>query len=1464
MSDERTPNTEGHDAVCFTAGPKAAIVGAGTIHAYLAARRPAPLVAAGISLGALSAAAMQRAYREVAEAAGAGEEVRRAARWTWFRKYLQALTSRPFEAIWQSLPTQSDFFADLAPIRDASLPSEFSPDETRARRDLYLKVKLGRWLAQLPVTVRHVAGILIDYVRMRERYPTLRRLASGVSLLVSLVWLALLLMVRVCCAPQFFPEYAFRTDERSRHAIPGLGWLNLFSVTVACLILLAFSAAALVFSPPGQLSSAWEERRAPLLVLAALVLTVVITTRYRRWMLRWRLAKVALGGAAYLYTLVNVLSLAGLAATAVWGYWLSVHVQSVDDLPILALVLGVIWLVSSLGAVPFAALPEVRERLVSMGLWQHWPRPLFGWCVFLPLALTLSSGSVSLGLGASFIWNAIHPRDVFQLVGAALFLSANLAAIPTAPPLTLLPSILFWRRLRRLAAARAGWRWVVTASLSVAVPAGLLVLATMLFRSLLYGFHGVLAKHADESIEVFPPAWQWGVFELTTFVAMAVGFVLLAVLTQPWLLRVFGEQVLDNVGLKRSLLPDFRLRWLLFQLFEPESAVRGEARPHLVDGGEGYPWAVIVASPLQALQRNDQRRIEQLRARPGTPVVEALRAGMAVPPFFAPVKVATGNGDCPRADGQHDRAWWLSEEVLRVPANEKALRGGIDLVDGSVVRQNPLPAFFGFIRRRAIAVDLASHNDREHPAVHVVYGVPIGPQKASGAEDRTSPVIEDTIVDVGLASLRLAERRDTQLEVAQTNVISRLEAVVPSRDGADTHPIFADEIAPAEDLSFDNSLSPKRKEIVDAVAAGCRRTLETLYTGRIAAAGAPEAEGGVSVQCESLFGDGQAPSKRGCPGLPEVCERCTGVLRVPESAASTVSVSASLSPPEKLYEEHEQLGGDRPRIVLVASGGVFRGAFHIGLLAALQAARVKPDLIVGASVGTLMGGACGAMSSDPDGDTLDRLLDTFLHVDERVALTQRLKSAARELGIRGRSVKLSPRQVRRMVRRGGRKDPGFATTGAPPALIDAISDLLLIPHSQTRTIAASFVAGKASVAVKKLVQQIRAETIRRLDIEGAIIDTSLLEERAAELLLNASTSSRSTRQPYQAHGIACFGTATDLKTQTATLLGGNGVLADYPYDFVEAALASSAFPAVFEPRRESAVFPGRGSTDALLADGGMFDNLPFLPAIEILSQAQRGYRATRGAAETTLEGVRRRLESPDLMIVGALRPRPMADDPEGNVYDSIETVRRRANSLKHDVKIRSFELAGERIYHQLLRFAAQPPAWAHDTEPQEIDHVVNAAVLAVFPASHEHLNGTFSFCASTGLSRSRLRRSIADGCYQALLRLTQCQGEADSASVAVLEREPSLLAPRSVAALTKARRIAEVKFEWDRYRPRPSCPYFLRDGVRFDCPFAVPRRPDWTPPHVDHGRWARSHVAQRRRIFEDCRFDTTHHRPGRR
>ena len=59
-----TFSVEQDDGVCFSAGHTGAPFGAGFIHAYLASDRKPPVVVAGISLGAVTAAVMERSYRD--------------------------------------------------------------------------------------------------------------------------------------------------------------------------------------------------------------------------------------------------------------------------------------------------------------------------------------------------------------------------------------------------------------------------------------------------------------------------------------------------------------------------------------------------------------------------------------------------------------------------------------------------------------------------------------------------------------------------------------------------------------------------------------------------------------------------------------------------------------------------------------------------------------------------------------------------------------------------------------------------------------------------------------------------------------------------------------------------------------------------------------------------------------------------------------------------------------------------------------------------------------------------------------------------------------------------------------------------------------------------------------------------------------------------------------------------------
>jgi hypothetical protein len=208
------------------------------IHAYLASGRPHPLVAAGISAGALTAAAMQRSYRELAHTRHHDPAVREAARWKWFRKYLGDLSNQPLDFLWRAIPDPVDFSADRKPVTDTAC-GVLEAEEAEARRHYYILVKLGVWLAGLPVRVQSIAQLLVHYVRWKERYGgwlwnLLALIGAGTKIAAGLFWHTLWAPTLVRRKPLF-------------------GWWVWLSavVTAAWLLTLGAAAGARVFGDPG-------------------------------------------------------------------------------------------------------------------------------------------------------------------------------------------------------------------------------------------------------------------------------------------------------------------------------------------------------------------------------------------------------------------------------------------------------------------------------------------------------------------------------------------------------------------------------------------------------------------------------------------------------------------------------------------------------------------------------------------------------------------------------------------------------------------------------------------------------------------------------------------------------------------------------------------------------------------------------------------------------------------------------------------------------------------------------------------------------------------------------------------------------------------------------------------------------------------------------------------------------------
>ena len=217
----------------------------------------------------------------------------------------------------------------------------------------------------------------------------------------------------------------------------------------------------------------------------------------------------------------------------------------------------------------------------------------------------------------------------------------------------------------------------------------------------------------------------------------------------------------------------------------------------------------------------------------------------------------------------------------------------------------------------------------------------------------------------------------------------------------------------------------------------------------------------------------------------------------------------------------------------------------------------------------------------------------------------------------------------------------------------------------------------------------------------------------------------------------------------------------------------------------------------------MFDNLPFLPAIEMLGSVQRVY-SRRHASPTPLQLLRQRHDCPDLFIAGSLNVRPEEDNEAKKPFDDLITIKNRAGALQDNVKIRDFQGIAGTVSQQLDLFFASSPDPAR-VDREFIDGIVDATVLPVFPVDSDHLNPTYAFCASTGMKAERVQKSIADGCFQTFAALAQAQ------SKSLKDGDDCKQASRSVTKLKEKGRIPEIR--WAResggeISGRGHCPFF--------------------------------------------------------
>lgn len=140
---------------------------------------------------------------------------------------------------------------------------------------------------------------------------------------------------------------------------------------------------------------------------------------------------------------------------------------------------------------------------------------------------------------------------------------------------------------------------------------------------------------------------------------------------------------------------------------------------------------------------------------------------------------------------------------------------------------------------------------------------------------------------------------------------------------------------------------------------------------------------------------------------------------------------------------------DEPWVTLVLSGGVFRGVFQIGVLAALHQASIRPRLFAGASVGSIMAAMAARLFTAENGTlALQRLAATFLSLD-RLVVTDRFTDFVRRFMVRANDVRISPKNLDQFLRRFDLQVAGEYNENARTVLAGIARLLFISPSSRS-------------------------------------------------------------------------------------------------------------------------------------------------------------------------------------------------------------------------------------------------------------------------------------------------------------------------------------------------------------------------------------------------------------------------------
>lgn len=854
--------------------------------------------------------------------------------------------------------------------------------------------------------------------------------------------------------------------------------------------------------------------------------------------------------------------------------------------------------------------------------------------------------------------------------------------------------------------------------------------------------------------------WNWAFSALSILIAIAIFMALVVYHDRHLLLKAYDlhDQLFHPYAIKQFLISTFHPHYYgrfdhasaaECALAESDTAINDQEAPpktfahYLSPKSDTHGIRIVVVGT--SLQNG-----KSIGFSNDTKIIDGMMASMAFPPFLKAYEV----------DGKL-------------------------YIDPACVGEEPIAPLMDYLR--------TNMNPRTK-AAHVFHVVPFPAQQLDSKKDSGS-----SISAIAARSFELLRSRRVTIERELTEQYS---ALLPNGQAIHEFPGAAERFVSANLFPIETEYplhiterflaTPSNEErehiVLHAVATGCRITLQRML--------APETtrldrkEDSAPIKCRQLLDNlglihagtkEQFPGTdlNSGPGLHEICRHCTlrplseldkiqqserqvlqpiDIERLqpiwptlpPSQNKPPIETRNSQQFPTTSNDPHNFPPNPTPWISTVWSGGVFRGVFQIGAIAAYNEAGIKPRVFAGASVGSIMAALAARVTSQDKLKgriTVQKAAATFIGLD-RFVITDRFADLVRRLTIRANDVHVTPKMLDDVCRQfdhlsSDRFNHTVREVAAGFERLLYISPFELLElyramHNSDGEALSSQLAHAVDYLFERSgagLEMLGAEPLKMLIAEHVLEGIPQEKQRNISVEGFLKNLSGAAADPY------LLISTTDLTNGKLHMIGEHSYRHDLAKGdksplLVEALLAGSAFPAVFRPRRHSEVYP-TGEQSTVFVDGGIMDNLPLSPVVKFLEEA-----AKQGL-------LARRPSHPHLILSASLERRVEGFSDESEIErrfgNDWRALNQRVTELQYNRKVTAFTNAQrdvQTIYRATQATAKQPP----------LDLIVGTTKPA-------WLCGTFGFHPMLGFSQVKQAASIAHGCAMTLATLHQLSSQ---------------------------------------------------------------------------------------------------------